>query len=113
MPGISVSPGDVVLMDVVYTDQTGSKQRPVLAITASDASGDFVAAMLTSSPGFPNSLAIEPEHMTRGTLPHASWIRCDRPLTANVNTIVKPYGAAQPALLESALKILCPIIGCK
>lgn len=111
--GIVFSPGDILVVDVAFTDDSGSKQRPVLVLSIPNARGDVVVAPISSQPGSENSIPLTQSQMTKGTLPKPSWVRGDRPLTVNTKTVVKAVGTAQANVLVSTLKILCPHIGCK
>lgn len=42
--------GDLVLIPFPFTDLSALKRRPVLALTAADAFGDFVGVPVTSRP---------------------------------------------------------------
>lgn len=42
--------GDLVLLPFPFTDLSAAKRRPVLAVTAADSYGDFIALPVTSRP---------------------------------------------------------------
>jgi len=108
-----LSPGDVVMLDVMYSDQTGMKQRPAVVLTMPDANGDFLIAPITTTSGLGNSTALDAAKFARGGLPHMSWIRADRVFIVNTTTVVKQFGTLKPEAVKEVLKILCPAIGCK
>lgn len=107
------SPGDVVMVDVLYSDQSGMKQRPAVVLTASNSEGDFLIAPITSKPGLSNALALGPDRFAKGGLPLPSWIRADRVYTVNTKTVVKQFGVLKPPAVQDILGILCPKIGCR
>lgn len=109
---MTLSPGDIVLVDVQFTDQTAVKQRPVLVLRAPDANDDFVVAPITSQPGHINTVELTPADLAKGSLPKMSWIRADKVFTVHVSTVVRTYGAVRPAVLKTVASILCPQIGC-
>lgn len=111
--GIVFSPGDILVVDVAFTDDSGSKQRPVLVLSMPNARGDLVVVPISSQPGNENSVPLTQSQMTKGTLSKPSWVRGNRPLTVNTKTVVKSVGTAHANVLVATLKILCPHIGCK
>ena len=42
--------GDLLLIPFPFTDLSAAKRRPVLALTAADSFGDFIALAVTSRP---------------------------------------------------------------
>jgi mRNA-degrading endonuclease toxin of MazEF toxin-antitoxin module len=105
--------GDVVLVDVQFTDQSAVKQRPALVLRHSDGGGDFIVTPITSQSGHTNAVAIEAADFAKGSLPMKSWVRADRIFTVNADTLVRVYGTVKPTVLTAVLGILCPIIGCR
>jgi mRNA interferase MazF len=43
--------GDIVVLELSFTDLLGSKLRPVLALNALDLEDDIIVAKITGSPG--------------------------------------------------------------
>ena len=43
--------GDIVILELPFTDLLGSKLRPVLVLNTIDLGDDMVVAKITSSPG--------------------------------------------------------------
>lgn len=52
--------GDLLLIPFPFTDLSTTKRRPVLALTAADSYGDFIALPVTSRPQIEHGLAIKP-----------------------------------------------------
>jgi mRNA-degrading endonuclease toxin of MazEF toxin-antitoxin module len=71
---------------------TSSKRRPVLALTAPDQQGDFLACPITSRAGWTNSRCLLPDDLADGALPLASWVRTDKVVTLHTALIVRRLG---------------------
>jgi mRNA-degrading endonuclease toxin of MazEF toxin-antitoxin module len=110
---MTFSPGDILMVDVMFTDQSQVKQRPALVLRAVDSGGDFVVAPITSQPGHANAVPLTQAELALGSLPKPSWIRADHVYSVATSTIVKRYGAVKPTVLKAVLAILCPALGCK
>lgn len=110
---MTLSPGDIVKVEVSFAEASGHKERPALVLTAPDATGDFLIAPLTSVSGKLDTVAIAAAQMASGSLPAPSWVRANRVHTVNKTLVVKQYGALTKPALQAVLKILCPQIGCK
>lgn len=110
---MTFSPGDILMVDVMFTDQSQVKQRPALVLSAADASGDFVVTPITSQPGHAKAVPLTTAELASGSLPKPSWIRADHVYSIAASTIVKRYGAVKPPVMKAVLAILCPSLGCK
>jgi mRNA interferase MazF len=84
--------GALVLLPFPFSDLSSSKRRPVVALTAADARGDFVACPVTSRAGWPNARRLLPENLVEGMLPLASWVRTDKVVTLHTGLIVRQFG---------------------
>ena len=102
--------GDLLLVPFPFTDLSASKRRPVLALTASDSYGDFIALPVTSRPQTEHGLPIPAVDMLTGTLPAASWVRTDRVVTLNTSLVVKTIGRVSDRLVTAAAEQLCSYI---
>jgi mRNA interferase MazF len=87
------------------------KRRPVLAVTAPDSYGDFIAIPVTSRPQAEHGLPIAPADMIAGTLPAASWIRTNRIVTLNATLVVKTVGRISEQAVAAAVERFCAFIG--
>jgi mRNA interferase MazF len=77
--------GDLLLVPFPFSDLSAAKRRPVLALTASDSYGDFIALPVTSRPQAEHGLPISSADLTSGSLPAPSWIRTNRIVTLNTS----------------------------
>ena len=103
--------GDLLLVPFPFTDLSATKRRPVLALTASDRYGDFVALPVTSQPQTEHGLALTAADLVSGSLPAASWIRTNRVVTLNSALVVKSVGRISDAIVTAAVTQLCAYIG--
>ena len=104
-------PGDLVLIPFPYSDLETSKKRPVLALTAPDRHGDFIALAVTSVPQTEHAIKLAASQLREGSLPKTSWIRLDKIFTLSENSIVKSVGRIQHSFLGEVLKGLCGVVG--
>lgn len=98
--------GDLLLIPFPFTDLSASKRRPVLALTAPDRYGDFIALPVTSRPQSEHGLSIASGDLVAGTLPAPSWIRTNCIVTLNVSLVVKTIGHLSERAVEAAAKEL-------
>lgn len=104
--------GDLLLVPFPFTDLSATKRRPVLAVTAADSYGDFIAIPVTSRPQAEHGLPLAPTDMLTGTLPAASWIRTNRIVTLNASLVVKTVGRIPEQVVATAVERFCAYIGC-
>lgn len=107
------SPGDVVVIPYPFTNQTRTKLRPVLVITAPDGQGDFIGLAVTSKGYHANAIALTQPDMQAGKLPRPSWVRTDKVFTLNDSLMVKTVGRVTAELLREAHSGLCGKIDCQ
>jgi mRNA interferase MazF len=103
--------GDLLLVPFPFTDLSATKRRPVLAVTAADNYGDFIAIPVTSRPQAEHGLPIAATDMLTGTLPVASWIRTNRIVTLNASLVVKIVGRISERVVSDAVARFCSYIG--
>jgi len=103
--------GDLLLVPFPFTDLSAAKRRPVLALTAPDGYGDFVALPVTSRPQSAHGVPLTRADLMRGSLPTASWIRTDRIVTLNASLVVKSIGRVSEEAVGAAVQRFCTHIG--
>jgi mRNA interferase MazF len=103
--------GDLLLVPFPFTDLSSTKRRPVLAITAPDSYGDFIALPVTSRPQKEHALPLAKADLARGSLPAQSWIRTDRIVTLNSRLVIKQFGRVSDRVLAAAIEQFCTHIG--
>lgn len=103
--------GDLLLIPFPFTDLSASKRRPVLALTAPDGFGDFIALPVTSRLQMKHSVAIVTADLVSGSLPAPSWIRTNRVVTLNLSVVVKTLGRVPERIVSAAASQLFKYIG--
>ncbi len=103
--------GDLLLVPFPFSDLSASKRRPVLALTAPDRYGDFIALPVTSRPQTEHGVPLAAVDLTRGTLPAPSWIRTDRIVTLNASLVVKSVGRVSERVVATAVEQFYAVIG--
>jgi mRNA interferase MazF len=103
--------GDLLLVPFPFTDLSAAKRRPVLAVTAADSFGDFIAMPVTSRPQAEHGLPLSAADMLTGSLPAPSWIRTNRIVTLNASLVVKSVGRVSEQVVATAVKLFCAYVG--
>jgi mRNA interferase MazF len=103
--------GDLLLVPFPFTDLSAVKRRPVLALTAPDSYGDFIALPVTSRPQAEHGIPLRPADLVHGRLPAPSWIRIDRIVTLNATLVIKTIGQVTDLVVETAVERFCNGIG--
>ena len=99
--------GDLLLVPFPFTDLSAAKRRPVLALTAPDSYGDFIALPVTSRPQSTHGVSLAATDLVKGSLPMASWIRTDRIVTLNADLVVKSIGRVRDKAVAAAVEQFC------
>lgn len=102
--------GDLLLIPFPFTDLSASKQRPVLALTAPDARGDFVGLPVTSREHDAPALPLTQSDVLSGTLPRPSWIKVDHPVTLHATLARKVAARVKPETVAEAVRRLCAVL---
>ena len=102
--------GDLLLVPFPFSDLSATKRRPVIALTAPDGYGDFIALPVTSRPHVQHGVRLTPVDLVRGTLPLPSWIRTDRIVTLNATLVLKWVGRASDEIIAKAVSEFCAYI---
>jgi mRNA-degrading endonuclease toxin of MazEF toxin-antitoxin module len=103
-------PGGIVMVPFPFTDQTRSKRRPVLALTAPDAQDDFIGCPITSRDRWPNARPLLAADVVDGALPLASWVRTDRIVTLNSGLIIHQIGRVSEDFRLAVASEVCRFI---
>ncbi len=93
--------GDIVILELPFTDLLGSKLRPVLVLNAIDLGNDIIVVKVTSSPG-PHRVPITQSDLAIGLLKkEPSYIDCSSIFTVEKKLVVKVVGRlSEEALLK-------------
>src|SRR3954452_10815828 len=94
--------GDLLLVPFPFSDLSATKRRPVLALTAPDSYGDFIALPVTSRPQAEHGLPIAGSDLVTGSLPAQSWVRTNRIVTLNISLVIKTVGRVSERSVAAA-----------
>jgi mRNA interferase MazF len=104
--------GDLLLVPFPFSNLSATKRRPVLALTAPDSYGDFVALPITSRPQTEHGLPLVADDLVTGSLPAASWVRTNRIVTLNTSLVVKTVGrVSERSVAAAAVPRFCAYTG--
>ena len=103
--------GDLLLVPFPFSDLSATKRRPVLALTAPDGYGDFIALPVTSRPQAEHGVPLTSAGLVHGALPAPSWIRTDRIVTLNASLVIKVVGRVSNKIVAKAVEQICTRIG--
>ena len=93
--------GDIVILELPFTDLLGSKLRPVLVLNAIDLGDDIIVAKITSSSGL-HRVPITQSDLAIGRLrKEPSYIDCSSIFTVEKKLAIKVVGRlTEKALLK-------------
>jgi len=105
--------GDIVILELPFTDLLGSKLRPVLVLNAIDLGDDLIVAKITSSPGL-HRIPIKQSDLAIGRLKkEPSYIDCSSIFTVEKKLVVKIVGRLADEALAKVKDELSNIFGLK
>ena len=108
----SIAVGDVVLVNIPFSDGVGAKRRPALVIGPRDGYGDHLMLAITSNPETMGGIELDGATLQQGSLPRPSWVK---PLAAHAVAaarVERVLAKVKPALLTKVRATLCPALGC-
>lgn len=100
-------PGAIILVPFPFSDQSGSKVRPVVILAAPKASSDTVVAFITTKKHGHYSVAVKPSE--ENGLHSASFIRADKITAIDKKICIGEIGTLEEKYLSETkrqLKIL-------
>lgn len=102
--------GDVLLINVPFTDLTSTKKRPVMVISNNHYNSktqDIVIVAITSNiSSLPYATVLDVGDMANGTLPAKSIIRADKIYTLSQSIVIKKIGDVKTEILDAVNKVL-------
>lgn len=104
--------GDIVLVPFPFTDLSASKRRPALLLRSLGEFGDWLCLPVTTRGGHLSSHSIATQNLRDGGLPHASWVRCDRPTLLSESIMLGRIATLAPAALENIRMDMCKALDC-
>ncbi|MBU0501425.1 MAG: type II toxin-antitoxin system PemK/MazF family toxin [Gammaproteobacteria bacterium] len=106
-------PSDVVLLPFPFSDLSAHKKRPVLILKAANIQGDFLAAQITSQPGYEGALVLEQADFSIGLLPKRSFVRPDKLVTLNQSLVIQRIGMLTDAAIARIRESVCAHLDCR
>jgi mRNA interferase MazF len=113
MSGMTIKPFELFTINFPFSDLSGAKQRPVLALSLPDSNGDFVCLAVTSKSGHPDSIRIIQADLISGFLPKPSFVRPDKIYTLHVSLLKHTVGVLTDAKAQEIKNSYCQKLGCK
>ena len=90
---LKFKPGDIVLLELPFTDLIGSKLRPVLVVSSekiNEISKDLIVLKISSKSHFPEfEVELNQEDLEEGILKKKSYIHCYSIFTVEKNLVIK------------------------
>ena len=105
--------GDIVILELPFTDLLGSKLRPVLVLNVIDLGDDIIVAKITSSPGR-HRVPIMQADLAIGRLKkETSYIDCSSIFTVEKKLVIKVAGRLTTKALDKVKEELKRVLGLK
>ncbi|ASJ11615.1 type II toxin-antitoxin system PemK/MazF family toxin [Thermococcus thioreducens] len=102
--------GDIVLLELPFTDYLGSKLRPVLVVSSDELnsiSNDLVVLKITSKPHFKDfQVELVQSDLLQGKLKKRSFIDCSSVFTVEKSLVIKRIAKLTPKKLQEVKNIL-------
>ncbi len=115
-PGITPEQGEIVLIEIPFSDLTTSKRRPAIVISNNrhhQTQADMLVVGLSTraSPGNPYSFEITQADLISGTLNQPTRVRVDKVYTLLQARVIKTFGKANNATLDRIRQLLTALVG--
>lgn len=106
--------GDIVLINIPFSDLKSSKQRPVLIISNdgyNSRQSDVIVAAITSNLSAKSySLEFDNSDMAEGNIKQKSCIRADKIYTLEKTLIKKKFGALSADTVNKAIDLIYSVL---
>ncbi|WP_202318608.1 type II toxin-antitoxin system PemK/MazF family toxin [Archaeoglobus neptunius] len=107
---LSYKEGDIVILELPFTDLIGKKLRPVLVLSSENLnriSSDFIVAKISSSHHLPDfEVELTPRDLEEGKLKKTSYVHCHSIFTIERNLIIKKVGRLKQQKLFEVKNII-------
>ncbi len=107
------SQGDIVILELPFTDLLGSKLRPVLVLNTIDLGEDLIVAKITSHPGQHRVPITQSDLVTGRLKKEPSYVGCSSIFTVEKRLVVKIVGRLAEEALFKVKDELKTIFGLK
>ncbi|MDP2107701.1 MAG: type II toxin-antitoxin system PemK/MazF family toxin [Rhodocyclaceae bacterium] len=88
--------GDIVLVPFPFTDLSASKRRPALLLRSLGEFGDWLCLPVTTQNAHAVSQGLHENDFANGKLPHASWVRLNRPTLLSESIMLGCVASLKP-----------------
>ena len=105
--------GDIVILELPFTDLLGSKLRPVLVLNAIDLGDDIIVAKITSSPGRHRIPIMQTDLVIGRLKKEPSYIDCSSIFTVEKKLVIKVVGRLTTKALDKVKEELKRVLGLK
>jgi mRNA interferase MazF len=104
--------GDIVLVPFPFTDLSASKRRPALLLRSLGEFGDWLCLPVTTQNAHSLSQGLQESDFADGKLPHASWVRLNRPTLLSESIMLGRIATLKPATMVGIYFSMCKAIDC-
>jgi len=104
--------GDIVLLPFPFTDLSAAKRRPALLLKSLGEFGDWLCLPVTTQGTHAASLLLREDDFADSTLPHASWVRTNRPTVLSESIMLGRIGTLRADALAAIRLAMCRTMDC-
>ena len=97
--------GDIIILELPFTDLVGSKLRPVLVINKDDLGSDLVVLKIAGALG-KFGIMLEQEDLAEGKPKKRSYIDCSSIFTVDKSLVVKRVGRHKERKMKEVLELV-------
>jgi mRNA interferase MazF len=104
--------GDIVLLPFPFTDLSAAKRRPALLLKSLGEFGDWLCLPVTTQGSHVASLSLREADFADNGLPHASWVRLNRPTVLNEAIMLGRIGSLRTDAVATIHLSMCKALEC-
>jgi len=104
--------GDIVLLPFPFTDLSAAKRRPALLLKSLGEFGDWLCLPVTTQGLHAASLSLRETDFADNSLPHASWVRLNRPTVLSESIMLGRIGSLRIDALAAIHLSMCKALEC-
>lgn len=104
--------GDIVLVPFPFTDLSASKRRPALLLRSLGEFGDWLCLPVTTQNAHAVTQGLHENDFANGKLPHASWVRLNRPTLLSESIMLGCIASLKPESIAGIYFSMCKALDC-
>ena len=104
--------GDIVLVPFPFTDLSATKRRPALLLKSLSEFGDWLCIPVTTQGTHRASLALRDDDFSDDVLPHASWVRLNRPKLLSESIMLGRAATLKADAVAGIHLSMCRVLDC-